>query len=142
MKQPSNAPDVSPRLRGVTFVLLILTIAAGIASRHFPTHLPPLLQKNAGDILWSTALYFLLVTLSPRSFPGRVLVLTIILGAVVEGLKLVHLPQLDTFRASTAGGLLLGHAFSASNIACYAVGAVLAVILDSIITWRPNRAVK
>ena len=135
----SSGVSTRPRLRGLTFVLLVLTIAAGIASRIYSAHLPPILHKNAGDILWATALYYLLVTLSPKAFPGRAFLLTFILGAGVEALKLVHNPTLATFRTTTIGGLLLGHAFSWSNIACYAAGALLAVIIDAIIAWRPGK---
>ena len=120
-----------PRKRSVSFILLVLAIAAGLASRLYASHLPPILHKNAGDVLWATALYFLLTLVSPRAFPGRVFVLTFALGAAVELSKLLTTPWLTTFRHTTAGGLLLGHAFSWSNILCYLLGAFLALILDA-----------
>jgi hypothetical protein len=128
------------RNRAVTIILLVLTIAAGLASRHFAAMLPPILQKNAGDILWDTAVYFVLTVFSPKAFPGRVMLLSIAVGFAVEFLKLCDIPALQEIRASAIGGSVLGHAFSWTNLVCYAIGALLAMVVDLLLGAHPGKS--
>ena len=52
----------------------------------------------------------------------------------------VHVPWLDALRATTLGALVLGQGFLWSDIVCYAVGVMLAAILDAVLAARRNRA--
>ena len=57
-------------------------------------------------------------------------------AAAIEVSRLVRTPELDAFRATLAGQLLLGRIFSAWNLLAYAIGigagAGLAAILSAI----------
>ncbi|MGC1717640.1 MAG: DUF2809 domain-containing protein [Isosphaeraceae bacterium] len=43
-----------------------------------------------------------------------------------------HAPWIDSIRQTTLGGLILGFGFLWSDLACYAVGVVLGVLVDVI----------
>ena len=70
-------------------------------------------------------------------------IITIILGLLsrkVQGLpqiieisQLYHAPWIDSIRATTLGGLILGFGFLWSDLICYTVGIVIGAIIDKII---------
>lgn len=61
----SSAKISMPRSRSKYLILLAVVIIAGLASRRFADHLPPILSKNAGDILYATMAYLVAVLLFP-----------------------------------------------------------------------------
>jgi hypothetical protein len=86
--------------------------------------------KYGGSLLWA-AMVFFLVALAASSLkrPGIALIAaSIAIG--VELFRLVHAPWLDAFRLTIAGALLLGRVFSPWNMLAYAIGIVLAMLLD------------
>jgi hypothetical protein len=136
MKPIDNA---SPRSRTLYAGLLLVTIAAGLASRRFPDLQPEWMSRYAGDTLWAAMMFWLLALVAVRAR-------TVVLGATalgtawtVEASQLIHRPWLDALRASRAGALVLGQGFLWSDLLCYAVGVGIAVVVD--VAWRQRGSV-
>ncbi|HEX5324646.1 MAG TPA: DUF2809 domain-containing protein [Capsulimonadaceae bacterium] len=125
--------DNPTRSRPAYLALLILTIAAGLASRHFAAYLPPILSKNAGDILYATMAYFVVSLLLPRARIAGVVLLSLLYCFTIEFLKLDQSPRLVAFRYTTIGGLILGHVFTPLNFLCYIVGVAVGIFFDGIL---------
>lgn len=122
----ANAPRSRPAYAG----LLGLTIIAGLASRKFADHLPPILAKNAGDILYATMVYFLAVLFFPRLSIATAAGASLLFCFLIEIWKLDRASWLVSFRHTTTGGLVLGHVFTPANFICYLVGALIGIALD------------
>jgi hypothetical protein len=117
-------------------------IACGLALRGFGLGLgiPVFFVKYGGSLLWA-AMVFFLVALAASSLkrPGIALIAASI-AVGVELFRLVHAPWLDAFRLTIAGALLLGRVFSPWNMLAYAIGIVLAMLLDRFATSAFTRA--
>ena len=118
------------RSRLVTGALLLATIAAGLASRSYPTWLPAMVARYAGDTLWATAAFWMLATIRPsgRRLPLGAAALGI--AVAVEVSQLYHAPWIDAVRATRIGALALGQGFLWSDLWCYAAGVALAAAAD------------
>ena len=121
---------VPGRPRLVTVVLLVATVAAGLASRRYPDWQPDFVARYAGDTLWATMVFWVLTLLRPT---GRALVL----GAWALGIafadefsQLYRAPWIDALRSTRAGALALGQGFLWSDLSCYAAGVALALGID------------
>ncbi len=111
-------------------MLALLTIGVGLASRRFDAWLPVPLHKNTGDVLWAVMVYWLAALLFPAR-PIKFLVSVSTLYAIgIECSKLIHLPWLVAFRATTAGHLIFGAVFSWADLLDYGIGILLAAALD------------
>ncbi len=119
-------PPQTKRSRFHYAILAALTIALGLASRHFSRFLPGWMAKNAGDVLYAVMAYWLLGLLLPRLSPLRVALLTFLFCLGIELLKFVQIPWLVAARHSAAGRLVFGVGFHGSNLVCYALGTALA----------------
>ena len=142
---PSRSGDTAPEdVRGETarralpkcrikkragFLLCALAcMGAGLAARCFSGMLPPLFAAYFPDAVWAAMVYCglgALFSLRPR--PHAVLAAAFCLA--VELSQLVHFPLLDAARFVPLGRLVLGQGFLWSDLACYAVGIVLAAAL-------------
>lgn len=74
--------------------------------------------------------YFLLFNKKSTIF---ILVISIIFSYGIEISQLYHAPWIDSIRATTLGGLILGFGFLWSDLICYTVGIVIGAIIDKII---------
>jgi hypothetical protein len=56
----------------------------------------------------------------------------------VEVSQLYHAPWIDGIRGTWLGGVVLGHGFLWSDIACYTVGVALGVVIELVLVlgWR------
>jgi len=121
----------------LTYALLIaLTIPLGLASRKFASLLPPLLAKNAGDVLYATMAFWLVGFLFPRFSTFRTALISTLLCFGIEFLKFAQVPWLVAARHSRAGALVFGVGFHASNLVCYVLGAALAVAVETALRRR------
>lgn len=120
------------RRRALLSLALLLTIAGGLALRRFgyAANLPFAVVKYGGSILWGAMVYWLLATILVSVRPFRIAFVALIVTVAVELSRLWHTPELDAFRLTTAGALLLGRVFSPWNIVAYAMGIAAALALD------------
>lgn len=113
--------------------IALAIIACGVALRlgGYEIGLPFFLVKYGGSTLWGGMVFFLLAALLPRQPLGRLAILSVVAAALIEFSRLYHTPWLDEFRLTLAGALLLGRIFSWWNIVAYAVGIVIAALLEN-----------
>ncbi len=124
---------IKPRNRLVYCAIVLAVIALGLASRKFPGLFPAALGKYPGDALWTMMVFFGLAVIAPR-----LSVLQLALGALaiswaVEFGQLYQAPWIVAVRAHPLGHLVLGTAFGWLDLVAYAVGAVVAFVIESVI---------
>jgi len=115
----------------VSLLLILVTVALGLAIRFAPIGLPAGLVKYGGSMLWATMIYWIVSSLLGSSRLVCLAFLTGALATIVEFFKLYHSPGLDAFRLTLPGILLLGRYFSLWDILAYWTGIALAAVLDS-----------
>jgi hypothetical protein len=117
------------RPRVVHAALLAVTVVLGLVSRRIP-ELPHWLAKYPGDVLYATMAYWLARLIAPRWPAPRAALAAVLWCFAVEASQLYHAPWLEEIRAHTLGGLVLGHAFHATDLVCYLVGTALGLAID------------
>lgn len=82
-----------------------------------------------GSVLWGAMVYGLvgLVLPLPR---WRIVAVAAAIALVVELFRRIHTPDLDAFRLTLAGKLLIGRVFSPWNGVAYAAGILCARLAD------------
>ncbi len=122
-----------PRLRVRTLLLLVATIALGLASRRFPEWQPAFVARYAGDTLWAAMVFWGLTLAWPHTTAWRRGLVALGVAFAVEASQLYHAPWLDAIRHTRLGALALGQGFLWSDLACYTVGVALAVALEAVL---------
>jgi len=111
--------------RLVYFVLYLLIIPIGLATRKQPQWFYSLIAIYGGDVFWSTMFFFLFRCFSPRVPLWKIALYTISFSVAIEVSQLYHAPWIDRLRATFLGSMLLGTTFVWSDIACYSAGTLL-----------------
>ena len=110
--------------------LIALVVLLGIGSRRYAPVLPWLVAAYTGDILWATAAFLTIGLALPGASTRLVAALAMSVSVLVEVSQLYHAAWIDAVRRTTLGGLLLGFGFVWSDLACYAVGVGLGVVVE------------
>lgn len=125
-------PRSKPRFRRIRFLAAAATVILfGLCLRAFgyDVGLPFVAVKYGGSVLWGAMVYLLLAAVFPSCWRAYDIYAAILVAIAVELVRLFHFPALDAFRATMAGGLLLGRVFSLWNIFCYTAGIAVASII-------------
>ncbi len=109
--------------------LALLTIVAGLLVHRGSLPLTPRARDAAGDALWAMMMVWGMGVLWPAMPPFRRGGLALGICVIVEYSQRYHAPWLDAVRATTAGRLVLGSGFDARDLAAYAAGVSVAVLL-------------
>jgi threonine/homoserine/homoserine lactone efflux protein len=133
-ERASSRPD---RSRLAFLLLAAGTVALGLATRRFRRSLPAAVGLYVGDVLWATMVYLLAAAIWPCASTRRLAIGAAVFALAIEVGQLHHAPWIDAIRDTRLGGLVLGFGFLWSDLACYAVGIALAVLIDRAIT-RPR----
>ncbi len=90
--------------RAMLFLTLIFVIICGLALRRYgyAMHLPFVVVKYGGSVLWGAMVYALLATIVAGTKPSRIAAAALIVAVAVEFFRLVHTPWLDAFRLTIA----------------------------------------
>jgi hypothetical protein len=94
---------LSARHRSVSAFMAVIVMMLGLASRKFGWLLPDIIQKNLGDVLWATMVFFLIALLLPRLSTLQLAAVTFIFCCCIEASKLFHAPWFDAIRATGIG---------------------------------------
>ena len=120
------------RRNRLVFVLLIMvTVALGLASRKFAAFLPGWMAKNAGDVLYAVMAYWLVGLCFPRLSPARTALAAGVFCFSIEFLKFSNAPWLVAARHSQGGALVFGRGFHFSNLVRYSLGVFAALGLET-----------
>ncbi|WP_242187283.1 DUF2809 domain-containing protein [Sphingomonas sp. CARO-RG-8B-R24-01] len=92
--------------------------------------MPFFVTKYGGSALWALMIYFIVSSLRPCWTPYRSAAASGLIAGTAELFKLYHIPELDMFRQSLLGALLLGRVFSVTDFIAYAFGIMLGVSGD------------
>lgn len=117
-------------VRAIHVVLIAVTIPLGLGSRMRGLPMPGLVRTYGGDVLSATCIFFGLRyvahrrTLAQCAAMGFIICVLIELQQLYTGAWLVHL------RDDTPLGILVGHGFLWSDIACYAVGTAIGAAIS------------
>lgn len=120
---------------------MALLIPLGLVCRFVPIGLPQFIVKYGGSFLWAAMVYLLVAALLPRLRPISTGALAAAIAVAVEYVKLIQSPDLDAFRATFAGKVLLGRFFSSKDIAVYWLAILCAACIDRRLT-KGARAAK
>ena len=116
--------------------LLGLACLLGLGSRRFGPHLPGFVAAYAGDMLWALAAFLGIGLLLPRASTWTVGLLAMAFSVIIEVGQLYHAPWIESIRRTTLGGLVLGFDFVWSDLACYAAGVGLGLVIERIALHR------
>ncbi len=119
-------------------ILIALVSALGIGSRRYAHNLPGFIATYAGDTLWALAAFLGFGLCLPRASTRTIAMLAMAFSVAIELSQLYHAPWIDSIRQTTLGGLILGFGFLWSDLACYAAGVGLGVILELIVLPARN----
>lgn len=124
----SGSLRLRPRLGYLAAALGI--IALGLLWRSSLLGLSPFLKKYGGDAFWAALIFVLLRFVWPDAHRWRVAFSAFVVSLAVELSQLYHAPWIDSIRDTRLGALALGSTFNAPDIPAYAVGIVIAALLD------------
>lgn len=118
--------------RNRRLAIALLVIACGLLLRltGYEIGLPYVLVKYGGSGLWGMMVFWLLAAVMTRQPLLRIVGLSLVVAALTEFSRLYHTPWLDAFRLTLPGALLLGRIFAWGNILAYALGIVLAAVIE------------
>jgi hypothetical protein len=128
-RRSALASWASARLPYLMTALVIILL--GLVLRLVPLGLPYLVVKYGGSALWGAMVYSLVRACAPSAGLGSASFLAFAISVVTELSRLYHTPELDAFRLTLAGTLLLGRVFSVWNIAAYCAGIALATLVET-----------
>jgi hypothetical protein len=115
------------------FGCVVAVIVLGLASRKFPSLFPAIFGKYPGDALWAMMVFAGLAFIKPQASTARLAVLAFAISCGVEFSQLYQAPWLNEIRRTTIGHLVLGSTFSWFDIAAYAVGVLVAALVDGLL---------
>jgi len=124
------------RNRYVYSLLLIFTIATGLASRHFPAYLPHWVQLYLGDTLWALMVFLLFGFIFRERSTLWVAIAAILFSYSIEISQLYHATWIDALRSNPLGGLILGFGFLWSDLVCYAIGIGFGYMMEKVFLKR------
>ena|SRR5208337_4297803 len=125
-----------PRNRTFYALLVVGTIAAGLATRSALFYVPPIFGKYPGDCLWAAMMFWGVGMIFPALSTFRTAGLVILICFIVETMKLLPWDWLSSMRQTALGHLVLGRAFTWQNYIAYSVGVMLASLGEVLIARR------
>lgn len=99
------------RNRVVYALFTIVIIILGLSSRKFSFALPHLLNDYLGDALWALMIFTGFGFLFPKTETKKLAFISLMFCYGIEASQLYHAEWIDSMRATTLGGLVLGYGF-------------------------------
>jgi hypothetical protein len=116
--------------RLIYFIAVILTMAAGLASRRFGELLPDFVHEHFGDALWAAMIYFGVRMVWMNRSKELALIVSLIFSWAVECSQMIQTPWLNEVRSTMLGALVLGRGFLVMDLLRYAVGILCVYGMD------------
>ncbi|WP_353957851.1 DUF2809 domain-containing protein [Lysinibacillus sp. G4S2] len=119
-------------MRIAYFIVIVITISLGLASRKWSTLLPSFVAQNAGDILWAMMVYFGFRLLLVRQSTVTAILLSFLFSFGIEFSQLYQEDWINQIRGTSLGALILGKGFLVEDLVRYTVGIMIATVLDKL----------
>ncbi|PFL28423.1 DUF2809 domain-containing protein [Bacillus cereus] len=120
------------RNRVVYALFTIVVIILGLSSRKFAFALPHLLNDYLGDALWALMIFTGFGFLFPKTETKKLAFISLMLCYGIEASQLYHAEWIDSIRATTLGGLVLGYGFLWSDVVAYTIGVGVGILCEVI----------
>ncbi|MDA2299723.1 DUF2809 domain-containing protein [Bacillus cereus] len=120
------------RNRVVYALFTIVIIILGLSSRKFAFALPHLLNDYLGDALWALMIFTGFGFLFPKTETKKLAFISLMFCYGIEVSQLYHAEWIDSMRATTLGGLVLGYVFLWSDLVAYTIGVGVGVLCEVI----------
>lgn len=127
---------LSIKNRWVYFIAVIITMAAGLASRTYGAVLPHWVYEHFGDALWAGMIYFGVRMVCIHSSRARALWISVTFSWMIEFSQLIQLPWLNDLRSTMLGALILGRGFLVIDLIRYLIGILCVYFIDRFILTR------
>ncbi|WP_144513131.1 DUF2809 domain-containing protein [Bacillus mycoides] len=111
-------------------MLTIVVIILGLSSRKFAFALPDLLNGYLGDALWALMIFTGFGFLFPKIEMKKLAFISLIFCYGIEISQLYHAEWIDSIRATTLGGLVLGYGFLWSDLVAYTIGVGIGMFCE------------
>ncbi|PEA78157.1 DUF2809 domain-containing protein [Bacillus wiedmannii] len=116
------------RLLYALFTIVIIIL--GLSSRKLAFALPHLLNAYLVDALWALMIFTGFGFLFPKIDTKKVAFISLLFCYGIEVSQLYHAEWIDSIRATTLGGLVLGYGFLWSDIVAYTIGVGIGMFCE------------
>ena len=113
-------------------LLFIVMVLLGLGAHYFHDSLPAFLSAYAGTVLWAWAVFLLFALIFRRAKTWLPALCALVVSFGIEFSQMYHAPWIDTLRANPVGELILGSQFDWTDLVCYAVGILIALVVDAL----------
>ncbi|PFR41492.1 DUF2809 domain-containing protein [Bacillus cereus] len=120
------------RNRVVYALFTIVVIILGLSSRKFAFALQHLLNDYLGDALWALMIFTGFGFLFPKTETKKLAFISLMFCYGIEASQLYHAEWIDSIRATTLGGLVLGYGFLWSDVVAYTIGVGVGILCEVI----------
>ncbi|TCW57985.1 uncharacterized protein DUF2809 [Bacillus thuringiensis] len=116
------------RLLYALFTIVIIIL--GLSSRKLAFALPHLLNACLGDALWALMIFTGFGFLFPKIETKKLAFISLLFCYGIEVSQLYHAEWIDSIRATTLGGLVIGYGFLWSDIVAYTIGVGVGFLFE------------
>ncbi|AZJ20892.1 MULTISPECIES: ribosomal maturation YjgA family protein [Bacillus] len=116
------------RLLYALFTIVIIIL--GLSSRKLAFALPHLLNAYLGDALWALMIFTGFGFLFPKIETKKLTFISLLFCYGIEVSQLYHAEWIDSIRATTLGGLVLGYGFLWSDLVAYTIGVGIGMFCE------------
>ncbi|MGH1256193.1 MULTISPECIES: ribosomal maturation YjgA family protein [Bacillus] len=116
------------RLLYATFTIIVIIL--GLSSRKLAFALPALLNDYLGDALWALMIFTGFGFLFPKIKTKKLAFISLLFCYGIEISQLYHAEWIDSIRATTLGGLVLGYGFLWNDLVAYTIGVGIGMFCE------------
>jgi hypothetical protein len=102
--------------------------------------MPRFASKYGGDALWAALVFMFCAAVLNRASTRGLTLLSLLIAWTVEFSQLYRAPWADAIRSTRLGHLVFGYTFNAPDLLAYAVGILIAALVDK--RWRGSVAAR
>jgi hypothetical protein len=124
------------RNRLLYLLIIILVIILGLLSRKFSYNFPIIVNDYLGDALWAAMVFYIFAFIFNRKDTLGVALIGLLFCYLIELSQFYHAGWIDSIRATTIGGLVLGFGFLWSDILAYTIGISAAALNEYIFLMK------
>lgn len=122
------------KLRLKYLLCVVVTIAAGLASRKFAV-----IPAWVGDCLWAVMIYLLMRIVFIRTSVSKIIAFSLAFCFTIEISQLYQAPWINQTRSTLIGHLILGQGFLWSDLLAYTGGVLAIAMADGMLNTKIER---